>query len=930
MLKKTTLLFFIFLFYFSYLIIPVNNLSQKFHPELKWEEISNQKFIVIFQKGYKNLAFYTLEKAQEIYSKSLKFWQNPIKGKIRILLTDIYDNSNGYATYFPFNQIGIYIFNPEPESMIGSYRDWIYLVLSHEMTHIFNLNSGSGFTYFLRNIFGNSPISYPASMLPTWILEGLAVYMESKLNQWGRLNTPDFNIILNNIAKEKKIPFWTKLYGNSTTWPGPTSKYLYGAEFFQFLADKYGEEKIPEFVKDYTHDPIQLSISNVFKKTFDKSLTCLWNEFCKNIATSENIKKNPIKSLTKDGLYKKYPIVINKEKILFVRNNYKKYPGIFELNPITGKTKRLIKKSIISGLSYSKVNNKLYFSSVDYIKSYYNFSDLYEYDLSTKRLKKLSKGKRLFYPIKIDKSNKFYCVKRIKSKSFIVLFDQLSKKERIISKGFNSISHISLSSDKNFIAASIKRNNSNWSIAIFSKEGKLIEILTDNKLKSYYPHWKNLNEIYFITEYEKKYRLAFMKLKQRKFYIYKDKKLPSIKYFFFAGKSDKIIVSFFNSNGFDIGLLNLLELKPEEVYFNKSSNNEKKVIFNKSYRIKKYNFIRDLAPKYFICDYRNAGNYFQPGIYMSGNDILFKNQFIFKAYYGLKTNRFSYNFTYCFDVLYPSLIFQYKNYSNLYNDDNNQEYLNIEEKLKMGCLFPISIREKSQYYLYSDIYFEKNTDKDFNNQENYNQNLNGIKFSFIFNSAKRYYDAISDSDGTHFTISYIRDDKILGSDFNINTASLELKQFISIFRPNVLALRLGISDSWGKAKRLFYMGGNEIEQNFTLDENNIFRLMRGFPSGYFRGTGGYILNLEYRISLMKIERAIWILPAFERIYLTFFTDIGNLWSGEKKIKPSFSFGTEINLITYFRKYNLIFSGGIAFGKRPDHNAIFYFRIGKSF
>ena len=76
----------------------MNNVNQKFHPELKWKEISNQKFIVVFQKGYKNLAFYTLEKAQEIYNISLKFWQNPIKGKIRILLTDVYDNSNGYAT----------------------------------------------------------------------------------------------------------------------------------------------------------------------------------------------------------------------------------------------------------------------------------------------------------------------------------------------------------------------------------------------------------------------------------------------------------------------------------------------------------------------------------------------------------------------------------------------------------------------------------------------------------------------------------------------------------------------------------------------------------------------------------------------------------------------------------------------------------------
>jgi hypothetical protein len=115
------------------------------------------------------------------------------------------------------------------------------------------------------------------------------------------------------------------------------------------------------------------------------------------------------------------------------------------LNIKTGKIKSLIKKSIINGLSYSQINNKLYFSSVNYIKSYYKYSDIYEYDLNTRKSKRLSKGKRLFYPIKIEQSNRFYCVKRIKNKSFIVLFDQSSKKEKIISKGFNSISHISLS-----------------------------------------------------------------------------------------------------------------------------------------------------------------------------------------------------------------------------------------------------------------------------------------------------------------------------------------------------------------------------------------------------------------------------------------------------------------------------------------------------
>jgi hypothetical protein len=919
----------------------------KYHPHIKWREISTpgeKKFTVIFPQGYLEEAKYTVNSSLETYDKLKLLWKAEIKGKIRILLTDVYDYSNGSATFFPFNHIEIYLYYPPPDSPVGNYKNWIDLVLSHELTHLFNLNMGSGLTYFLRRIFGAHPLCYPMIYASVWIHEGLATYAESQLYLDGRLNTPDYKIMLSQINKNKGIPSISHIYGEPTDWPGPIGRYLYGGAFMHYLASTYGKETISQFVKHYSKypiplimtnglDAIELTVSRRFQKVFKKNLSTLWDEFKRSQRVITPPPSNKVKILTLDGIEKKYPILTDTGRVFYVSQNYQEYPGIYQLNTHNLKRKRQIKKANINSMSYDTLNKKIYFSANDWHKSYFKYSDIYVLNLDDMKVKQLTRGARLSYPMVIGK--RIYCVKRIKSTSFLAYLHFPEGKETIISKGFDSMAYLSPSPSGEHIAASIKLEQKNWSIGLFTTKGELLNIISQPEdKKNYFPVWINQNEVLYIKEHKDSYRLCCFNLKRGIYKIYTGPTLPSIKYFSCLPGYQDMVISFFDTNGHNLGQVNLAELEFETLNPTPASKiqNTQASPTSPSNQLnpRPYNFLRDLSPKYFTPSLRSAGNEIQTGLFLSGTDVLSKHTYSLSGYYGFTTKTFNWNVNYIFDGLYPTLILRYKNYSDLHQDANNWEYTYQQKKLEFLSFTPVVIRDKHQLWLYSNLYSEKiNAYPGYNNSGE-SLKLKGLKAGILFNSSQRYYDSISQADGFRFTLSFSQDLKTLGSDYNISTGALEYKQYCSIFRPNVLAIRICATDSWGEARRRFYMGGAKHYDGDSLAGDNMFELMRGYPSGYFSGTGGYLINMEYRISMLKIERAFLLIRSIDRIHFSFFTDIGNLWTHKKELNPSFSLGAELTVAIIIGDFRYSLSGGIAVGQHPYHRPTLYFRIGNSF
>ncbi|MDB4892410.1 MAG: WD40-like beta Propeller containing protein, partial [Gemmatimonadetes bacterium] len=80
------------------------------------------------------------ERAYGQLAKELK----PPRGPIDLVVTDDADYSNGYATPQPTNRIVVFATPPIESNSLRLNEDWLALVITHELTHIFHLDRADG------------------------------------------------------------------------------------------------------------------------------------------------------------------------------------------------------------------------------------------------------------------------------------------------------------------------------------------------------------------------------------------------------------------------------------------------------------------------------------------------------------------------------------------------------------------------------------------------------------------------------------------------------------------------------------------------------------------------------------------------------------------------------------------------------------------
>ncbi len=791
------------------------------------------------------------------------------------------------------------------------------------MSHLFNFHEGSGFFKFIRKFSGSIPIYYPWIQAPLFVVEGMAIFAETEFTEFGRMRTPEYKIMIREISKKSRIPSYHKIYSSYMHWPGPQAVYLYGAMFFDFLNKKYDKDKLKQIVKSYGRSPITLLTSTRFNQVYKKKLKILWNEFRKSIKYD---KINNVKYLTKRGGFRKYPALIN-NKIFYFHKNPVSFPSLREID-IKTKRDRIIKKIYnINSMSVYKPENKIYFSSINYFKTYYKYSDIYEYDIRKNKIKRITKGKRLTFPIRFK--DKIFCIKRIKSGSHIISFSLKTKESKILSKAFDNISFLNLSPDNTHIVAAIKRENNNWEIGLFNTGGELIKIYSTGFKKSFDPVWLDNETFYFITEFKDDYRLARLNINTDEFYVYNDRDFPSIRYLQIINKN-KIIASVFDYNGFNLILSDL-----KDSYFESQSINVIKEIKNKeikntiSHKIYKYNSIRDMIPKYSLILFRgNKGDY-QPGFFISGNDAINRNYYDLSLYYSIISNRINSEFNYVFSGFFPDLSFHFSDITDYYTIKNSNSFLYNEKNYKLSLSLPLIRKFRYTLLFYSNIHFKNISESGTDKIKYEEKEFNGISLGLFFDSSKIYYDSISNNEGIKLGISYSRELKSLGSNYNINSFLLDFRTYLSLKKPNVLAFRFNYANSWGEAGYLIYMGGNGSKYGFQLAGSNPFNLLRGFSEGYFPGKEGFIFNTEYRKSLFKIEYPI-LFVRLERVFASLFFDAGDIWIERRPINLKYSMGMEITTVIKIIGLRFNFVVGIAKPIKPSQDMMIYYRIGKSF
>ena len=344
---------------------------------LDWQTLKTDHFTVFYKEGYQNKARETINSLEYNRRSLEKLTDNEVLNT-SVVLEDIGAMSNAYADTV-FNNMHLFTY-PAGAGSLEYYRDWMNYLSVHEYTHILHLKKSGGLPGTVASLFGKG--LSPNLISPAWLVEGLAVYSESRDSKFaGRLNYGLYKAYVEAAWKDKKLPSIMKAASNSMEFPYGEGIYYYGGIFVDHLSKKYGEEKITSFINNYGSSIPLFEIDKASRKSFGKTLPQLWQEWGEELAKDPKTKSAGVRgtNITNAGGIIASPVIYNGR--LYYQKNYPVKTGAFntyrvyqiiERDLIIGKERILYSPSSAFSTPLKIRSGKLYFGCFEIRSGYKN------------------------------------------------------------------------------------------------------------------------------------------------------------------------------------------------------------------------------------------------------------------------------------------------------------------------------------------------------------------------------------------------------------------------------------------------------------------------------------------------------------------------------------------------------------------------------
>lgn len=379
-------------------------------PNESWRSIKTAHFHVHFTPELERLARRAAAEAELAYealatgarganSATLAGLHRP-RGPIDLVVADNVDFTNGYAQPFPSNRIVVYAQPPVGVNSLRAYDDWMRIVITHELAHIFHLDRSRGWWRAAQHIFGRNPYLFPHVYTPDWITEGLAVVYESGLTGAGRLNASNHAMIARAASGAGALPRLGDISAATSRFPEGQSVYGYGSLFLSFMERRYGSRGgVARLVNELARDPFPFRLNRAAKRAYGVSFDRGWREWRDSLRAAGaldtvNWPTGGWRELTKEGRFAHHPRWLDDSTLVYVASTGKKVTGAYSVG-LNGRARRLTRRN---GLEPNVPLNDgaLLFSQLEYRSPVHIRSDLYvERD---GRVRRLTKDARLTLP----------------------------------------------------------------------------------------------------------------------------------------------------------------------------------------------------------------------------------------------------------------------------------------------------------------------------------------------------------------------------------------------------------------------------------------------------------------------------------------------------------------------------------------------------
>ncbi len=827
----------------------------------------------------------------------------PPRGPIDILVSDDADYSNGFASVFPTNRIVVFATPPVENRGLRLNADWLAIVITHELTHIFHLDRSRGIWSVAQHVFGRAPYLFPNQYGPSWLTEGIAVYYESRLTTGGRLRDAEHGMIARAAAREHRLPRLDQLGAGTSRFPGGEGAYAYGSLFVDYLARTRGDSSIRRFIDAQSAELIPFTIDRAASRGFGIPFTTAYAAWSDSVTRTAGDTVPPLlgwRDLTKHGYYASSPRWLNDSTVVYTGTDGRETNAAYAIT--TGGRRTRLGRRDASGANAPESDGDLVFAQLDFTAPEVLRSDLYRAS-RTGDVTRLTVGGRYVQP-DVSPNGTIVAAQLAPARASLLLLDPNGNRLRTLRAAGpdETWSEPRWSPDGKRIAVAHRRHGGVFTIEVISPDDPgYIEVARSTAVLSS-PSWSPDGQtILYTTEESGSPQLA---VASSGWHVVRDQGGIAVLTPEVSPDGRLIAATTLRADGYHVGVASSAVTQPQappalqRTDSTASAPADTEALAAGTYT--PYNPWRTLLPRYWYPLIESgADNDLRLGFTTSGNDVV--NRWLWSAYAALPTSgRFAIG----------GGAVRYAGLRRPYVDGAlSQDWTSLGEATdaKGNSLGRVLKRTRDaslaltwvQPHIRTYSSFSAGLGSEWRSFASAPQSLLGLLdstfhrgYTFprlfvgaVWTNTQSPPLAISPEDGIAAGITLrerFRTDapSATASMTVVGTAAGYKSLDLPGFAHHVLALRLagGIADS--RAATALEVGGTsgttmEVIPGYTVGEGRRTFGVRGFPTASVYGTAAAGGSLEYRAPLTMNTRGIGLLPFFfDHSALTLFTDAG--------------------------------------------------------
>jgi len=890
----------------------------KFDPSFTWTTIETPHFLIHYHQGEEEIAKRAAVIAEDVHERLVPRIKWEPKQRTHIVLVDAMDESNGMTTPFPYNQMILFLTRPLGEPGFGTtvYDDWMRLLITHEYTHVLQLDMVHGVPKTLQGILGR--VYFPNLFQPIWMIEGLAVYEETEQTSGGRGRSPGADMVLRMAALEGPFPSLGQAAVFPDFWPSGQVPYLFGGSFTRYIVERYGREMLADISKTYSGRGLPFFVDSTGRRVLYRSYDDLWFEWEVSLKERYRKQEQEVRSegistsqpLTKKGFSVVSPAYsIDGKHIAYAVSNADEFPGIYVMNADGSGDHKIVENTASStssgeSIAWSSDSKGIYYTKIDIHRNTNLYNDIYYYDLKRDKEVPITSGLRARDPYPSSDGRKIIFVTNKLGKTRLAVLDVPSgpgasfKEEEVTWLTEASSYQYEMprfSPDGTMVIVGVGQPGGYKDIWILDSRGNKIDELMHDRAVDGAATWSPDGKvIYFASDRTGVFNLYAYELASKKICqitnVVGGAFTPSP-----SPDGKELAFSSYSAKGYDIHKMSLdhASWKPVEPYVDRfpAITYEEKSVETSS---RPYSPVSTIYPRFWLPWF---GYSYESGTMVGaltfGQDAVQRHQYTASVFYGPKNGRVWYEIDYFYDGLYPTLHFHASDndvtYANFLKDTQGErDYVERDRTFGVSLIVPL-LKYASQHELTVGYRWKEVSQlTDLPPWPGYagplpvEGYLASGRLFYQYNNAKRYDFSISPEEGRTIALGTERFDQSLGSDFDFTKYTADWHEYVNLpWKHHVLLARAFAGTSTGLAPpQGAYQLGGDNPGDITLTLNDQTVTLRGYPANVLRGRKAALGSLEYRFPVSLLERGWDTKPVYYRkFHGAVFFEAGNAWDG---------------------------------------------------